>query len=200
MPLPTEIDKQLNGEFAHGCLSSMCLSPYTFCTFVLCQPCSLYTQRKRILYITGEPYVMCGGTYPCCGFETPAPDMCLVCEVCLCSGMALSGNRFMVQTRFDRKNTGCDNLFSCCQCCVGLEFSCLRLCCDCSKERENIMKFHTCCVLPCTHCQNTFELKEYELGRRTYSAPPQAMIREFPDHFEQVGVKVAMAPVQMRPM
>lgn len=199
MPLPKEVDKRLTGSFTHGSLASACLSPLSCCAFCLCEPCALFSQRRRILRITGEPYVMFAGTWPCCGFEQPAPDCCLVCEVCMFPSCALAGNRFMVQTRFDKKNTAIDNCCTVCQCCVGLEFSCLRVCCECSEERENLVKSHVC-VLPAAHCQNAFEIREYELGRRTYTAPPQAMIDMFPEHFKQAEVKMAAAPVQMQPM
>ena len=142
---------------------------------------------------------MCGGTWPCCGFELPAPDCCLCCEVCLFPQFALSGNRFLVQTRFDKKNTGMDNCCTCCQCIVGLEFCCLRICCDCSKERENLVKSNVC-VLPAVHCQNAGEIREYEMGNRTYSGPPASMVSQFPEHFAHVGIKAAAAPVQMQPM
>ncbi|CAJ1357698.1 unnamed protein product [Effrenium voratum] len=41
---------------------------------------------------------------------------CLCLEVCCCPGLAMTGNRFMVQTRFDKENTPCDDCIMNCTC------------------------------------------------------------------------------------
>lgn len=199
MPLPKEIDRHLKGEFKHGLCGSIARSPLSCLSFHFCTPCALFTQRRQILGIAGEPYVMCGGLWPCCGFQSPIPDVCLVCEVCMCPGAALAGNRFLVQTRLDLKNTTVDNCLRVFQCCVTCEFACLRLCCECSQERENLVKSGVC-VCPTTHCQNSAALRDFERGSGDYKGPPSSLLKVLPNHFFNAGVSPAIPPIQMQPL
>jgi hypothetical protein len=194
MPLPNDIDRHLTQDFRHNECMSACLNPVDCCFNINCAPCSIYTQRRRILDITGEPYIMCGGTCPCCGFEKPRPVCCLVWEAFCCTGAALAGNRFLVQTRFNRRNTSIQNCLSIFHVCVSLEFMCLRLCFDCSKERENLYKAG-CCVGCCSHCQNVEAIDDFQ--KSGYIAPLPGLIRELPEHFGQVGFTLADAPAQV---
>ena len=194
MPLPSDIDRHLTKDFRHSECTSVCLNPVDCCFNTYCAPCSVYMQRRRILDITGEPYVMCGGTCPCCGFEKPRSDCWLLWEVCCCLGGAVAGNRFLVQTRFNRRNTCFDNCCTICHCCISLEFMLLRCCCDCSKERENLYKAGQCAGL-CSHCQNIEAIDEFQ--KSGYIAPLPGLIRELPEHFRQVGFTIADAPAQV---
>jgi hypothetical protein len=47
---------------------------------------------------------------------------------------------------------------------------------------------------------NAVEIREYELGHKQYAGPPAAVVMELPRLFAKVGVRVADAPVQMKPM
>ena len=199
MPVPEDINRHLTGHFKHSQAGSCCAKPCNCLFFSCCQPCALYAQRKEVMEITKEPYVCCGGTHPCCGWENPAPEWCLALEVCCFPASALAANRFLVQTRFNKKNTGCDSLLRICHICVACEFCCMRCCMNCSKERENLVKAG-CGACTCTYCQNAVELSELAEGVQTYQAPSVALINELPVHYSKVGITVANAPVQMKPM
>jgi hypothetical protein len=187
MPLPKDLDRHLTGEFSKGLCASMCYSPQSVLCFCVCPLVALHTQRKRMLRITREPYVCCAGLWPCCGCNKPKSDLCLIGEVCACPGLALAGNRFMVQTRLNKKNTGCDNCLQCFQCCVGLECMIARLCCDCSAEDENLRK-STVCVCTESHCQNDAEIDIMLEKGFLYHSPPTGLIQELPAHFSRLAL------------
>lgn len=200
MPLTTDVEQHLTGHFNHGPISSVCANPGACCFFYCCTPCSIHAQRKDILAITGEPYVCCGGTWPCCGFDKPrSSSACLIAEVCCMPGMALAANHFLVQTRFNKRNSSLDNCCKIGNVCVTCDFCILRLCCNCSKEAENLVKGATC-ICPCAHCQNADAISEFKSGKIEYRGPPAALINELPNHFTTVGRGPAVAPVQMKPM
>ena len=194
MPLPGAINRHLTGSFDHGLCASPCLDPFECCFAFACFPWAVVTQRRRILEITGEPYIMCSGLWPCCGFEKPKPLLCLFVEGLCCPAHALAANRFLIQTRFNKKNTGCENflrignLCVACQCCLPRVFGC------CSKEKEMLMKSATCIPI-CAHCQNALVISQVSKSR-AYIAPKQEVIAELPDHFAQAGIRLEYAPVQ----
>ena len=104
------INEHLTGEWEVPICDTCTVAPGTWC-FALWCPCVLaFTQRKQLLDITGEPYVCCGGLFPygpCKQEWSVSPWLCLESVCCLFP--AVLGNRFIVQTRFDRKNTDLDN-------------------------------------------------------------------------------------------
>lgn len=200
MPITHDVEQHLTGHFKHGACTSICANLSSCCFFYCCTPCAIYSQRKDILNVTGEPYVCCGGTWPCCGCDKPrSSTACLVCEVCCFPNMALAGNHFLVQTRFNKRNSTLDSMCKIGNLCVSCEFCLLRICCDCSKEAENLVKGGTC-ICPCAHCQNAGELDEFSSGRVRYNGPPEGVVTELPNHFANVGRGPATAPVQMKPM
>jgi hypothetical protein len=160
--------------------------------------CAIHGQRRDLLAATGEPYVMCAGTFPCCGFDKPCPECCLWTEACCCAGNAMAGNRFMTQTRFNLKNSGCDSCLRVCHICTSIECCVARICCDCSKETENLCKAGSC-VCPCTHCQNAVEINQRR-KKGQYKGPPAAMVDALPEHFDIRGISHVSAPVQMQPL
>ena len=201
MPLPESIERHLTGEFKHAQLSSWCSVPGECCFFCCCPNCAIYAQRKRMLDITGEPYVCCAGVWPCCGFEQPRDDVCLIAEACCCASMAMAGNRFMMQTRFNKRNSGCvDSCGKICHICVACECCIARICCDCSKEREDILKSASC-VCTNGHCQNSSELDYIQEQNIAYGGPPRGVIQELPRHFQHAGITiqppVVAAPAQV---
>jgi len=199
MVLPDDINRHLEGEFKHGPCGSCCHAPCSCCLFCIFPQCAVCIQRQRILAVTGEPYVCCGGLVPCCGCDSECPKCCICCEAFLCTNTAVAANHFYVQTRFGLKNNGCDGCLQCFNCCVSVPVCCCRVCCDVSKETENLLKA-SLCVCPVTHCMNAVEIREYELGHKQYAGPPAAVVMELPRLFAKVGVRVADAPVQMKPM
>lgn len=197
MPLPQDIERHLTGSFTHGSLGSICASPAQCCFFWFCAPCAVYGQRRRILAVTKEPYVCCAGVWPWCGFNEQKDEACLIPEVICCSGCAMAGNRFMVQTRFNKKNSGMDNVLKVFHSCVGCAFSIGRNCVPCTVEQENICKA-TCCVCPVTFCQNAAEMDSMLEQGVMYHSPPVGVISELPVHFKAAGFQVTKAPVQQQ--
>lgn len=197
MPFTPKLDALLPRDFRRDQLSAICANPTTCCLFWWCGSCMVYQQRVRLLDITKEPYVMCAGTFPCCGFEKPMPEFCLVVEVCLCFDCAIAGNKVMTQTRFGLRNDFIDECCSCFNFCITCEFMLLRLCCECSEEREELRKA-ACCIHRCSVCQVAGELSR---ARKTaYSAPPANIIAALPEHFSNVGIVLASAPLQATPL
>jgi len=145
--------------------------------------------------------VCCAGTFPCCGCEQPKPEVCLICEAAFCLPMAISGNRFMAQTRFDLKNRGpVDACGVKLQCCIAGVCGVGRLCYDFSEEQENICKSN-CCVLPATLCQNASQMNHMMSAGIRYSAPPAGVVNELPVHFSNVGIRattMVTAPGQQK--
>jgi hypothetical protein len=199
MPLPTAIERHLTGDFKSGCIPSMFENLGSTCFVICCAQCAIARQRRQILEITGEPYVCCGGTWPCCGFEKPKGKGCLFLEACLFPHLALAGNRFLVQTRLNKRNDWMDNVCQIGNLCVACEFFILRLCCTCSDERENLVK-SAACICACTHCQNAGAIHEINSGQIRYQGPPAGVVSELPQHFTNIGRVPAVAPVQMKPM
>lgn len=201
MVLPDEIERHITNDFQKNSIESMTADPFNCLFFTCCQPCAIYAQRQEIIELTGEPYVCCGGIWPYCGFEKPAPNRnWLIAEACCCTGLALAGNRVLVQTRLNRRNSDIDNAVKICNECVTCEFWMFRHCMECSKEREIICKA-ACCVCPCTHCQNGITLAEVKTSKDPYNGPATGLIEELPVHFTNAGLrKPAEAPTQMAPM
>jgi hypothetical protein len=199
MPLPSEIERHLTGEFSHGCCMSMARNFGSCLCFVCFEPCALSAQRRAILDVTGEPYVCCGGTWPCCGFDKPRSRMCLALEVCFCPSMALGANRFLVQTRLNKRNAWIDDVCKVGNLCVSCEFCLLKWCCGCTNEQKNLVKAATC-IMPCAHCQNADALSEFRSGAIEYKGPPEGLYNELPKHFSKLGKVPIPAPVQMQPI
>ena len=192
MPLPTDLNRHLTGEFAHDQCSSLCQHPASCCIYFCFPSCAIYDQRSQILRITGEPYVCCGGAWPFCGCDQPRASKCLVCESFCCGGMALAANRFLVQTRFNKKNTTMDKLFSVFHICISLDCVVGRVCCECSKERENLCK-SVQCACATSHCQIAAELEAMKKAGYVYTGPKSGIRDELPVHF-----LAASAPPQTR--
>lgn len=194
MPLPQDIERHITGEFNHGTVDAIMSDPLQILTFCCCAPCSLFSQRQRILAVTKEPYVCCGGAWPLCGLDKPVPEEWLCVEACCLQGAALAGNRFLMQTRFNRRNSKIDNVLSFFHCCVACECAIARLCMDCSVERENLCK-SLVCVCPVSHCQVGADLADIEKTNTRYNGPSPGLLAELPVHYSLIG---ARAPAQMK--
>lgn len=193
MVLAKDLDDVLTGQFNDGACSSVCCK-LDCCLYCLCPALAICYQRKRILNITGEPYICCGGTFPFCGFDKPCNEVCLIGEVLCCSLSASAANRFYVQTRFNKKNTGCDDCLRIFHCCLTIECAIARCCCNVAKEKEYLCKAGAV-THPCGHCQQEQELKSIQ--RTPYTAPPVAVIGLLPKHFSNAGIQLAEAPRQL---
>jgi len=193
MVLSERVDSVLTGEFETDACKSTCCT--LGCIGFFCfQPCVIAFQRQRILSITGEPYICCGGTWPFCGFDEPTHELCIIGEVLWFPCRAAAANRFLVQTRFNRRNTGCDNCLRIFHCIPTIECAIARCCCNVSKEKEYLYKAGYVSH-PCGHCQQEMELNR--IRNMPYSAPPVPVIEILPEHFSKAGVHLADAPRQM---
>eukprot|EP00392_Amoebophrya_sp_AT5.2_P006161 g6171.t1 len=127
MPLKQqELNAAMENDWAIGLTEAPCKEPKEFFIGLCCcpgWPCvAVYTQRKELLQVTGEPYVCCGGMFPCGPCKDPQDESCLFCEsskylpemppqkcrfaplqFCeagCCPYCGIVGNRYLVQTRF----------------------------------------------------------------------------------------------------
>merc|ERR1740130_969665 len=113
-----EVAETLTGVWRIGLCEAPCKAPGSCCYACWCPCCMVRSQRKEILEITGEKYICCGGLYAdcCCAScctvlktQQESPDPCLCLESFCCTSLGIVGNRYMIQTRFDRANTGWDD-------------------------------------------------------------------------------------------
>ena len=199
MPVTNDLNRHLNGEFEKECCSAMCDVIPTCCFFYVCAPCAIYAQREELLELSGEPYVMCAGTWPCCGFEQPCPSGCLAVESLCCAARAIPSNRFMTQTRLNLRNSDADGCLTCCHVFPGMVVSVARMFTNCSKEQEELIK-SGCVSWVCTHCENQVEIGNFKRNRGGLAVPPASLIEALPEHFARVQRMVAKAPDQMPPM
>lgn len=129
-----ELKKDLTGEWEVGLLETPMKHPGICCPVAICFPCGASyfacQQRKKILELTGEPYVCCGDGL--CGFfkaEKNPKDVEheMLAEACCCLLIAVQTNRFYIQTRFNKKDTECDHRLMCIEECLWTFACVLRL-------------------------------------------------------------------------
>jgi len=176
MPLPEDID--LDGGWELPFFDTPCLAPGQFALSCCCPCYETVVQRQRMLEYFQEDYVCCVGLCPWHKFlwkEVPRENagMCIYAEACCCTTLAMSANRFLLQTRLSRKNTSCDECLLAPACCVtwgtwcvkcaGCEHYCAAMCCACCGMREmeliccdSCMAF--CCCYGCAMTQQDAEL------------------------------------------
>jgi len=84
--------------------------PDKWCLAFFCPPCVAFKQRIEVLDNNMDSYVCCGGMYgDCCKFVSdPCPTCCLGIESCICFWCAISANRFLIQNKYDVRNTCCE--------------------------------------------------------------------------------------------
>lgn len=176
MPVKKEAAQALTGQWSIGLFESPCKNPGCFCAGYCCLCCAAYKQREELLEITGEPYVCCAGMLPCGPLGKPQDKNCLICESFCCPGMATAGNRFMVQTRFDKMNTPCDDyiiIFTCIfswAVCIGRMILGDMI----PEELEHAADCLVMIVNGCMHAQQDYEIKE--IKKSGYSGPPAAVL------------------------
>merc|ERR1740121_2594853 len=95
-------------------LDAPCSAPGKFAYGCCCPCCFTCAQRNELLRMTSEQYVCCAGLFPCGPLGEPQDPNCVYAEVCCCMGCAISGNRWMLQTRFLKQNDPCDDCLICC--------------------------------------------------------------------------------------
>ena len=112
------LNDKLENQWEVGLLTSPCSEPLAFCCACVCVCPAAYMQRETLLQMTGEPYYCCAGMFPCGPLGQPcAKEPCLCLEACCCPWCALTGNRFLIQSRFAIQDGACDECilwFTCC--------------------------------------------------------------------------------------
>jgi len=109
MPIQQEIVGSLTGEWQTGLFEAPAKAPLPFALGCCCPCFYAGQQRLQILDLVGEHYVCCAGLCPCGPLAQPQDRNCAYAESCCCTGLAISGNRYILQTRLDRKNTPADD-------------------------------------------------------------------------------------------
>lgn len=185
-PLSVELVEQLKSvgtEWQVKMFDTPCSEPGKFLYGCCCPCCSTLAQRTELLEMTGEPYVCCAGLCPCGPLAEQQDQNCLYCEVCCCLGMAVSGNRWMLQTRYLKQNDPCDD---CIICCNGV-LACAACILQVAGGDEDLADAVTCasdlmnaCVIGCMLSQHQVEIEhikeqsiEPALGKVLSFLPPK---------------------------
>mmetsp|Transcript_141862 Transcript_141862/g.441034 ORF Transcript_141862/g.441034 Transcript_141862/m.441034 type:complete len:212 (+) Transcript_141862:89-724(+) len=164
MPIKKDVAEKLTGEWQVGMFETPCKAPLPFCFGFFCGCCMTCKQRNEILDLINEPYICCGGLFaacPCAGpLGQPQDRNCIYLETCCCPSLAIQGNRFLVMTRFDRRNTCCDDCLIWAAClaqwaicilqCVGV---------DVPDEIEMLVDCFVCVVEGCMLAQQQTEIE-----------------------------------------
>jgi len=183
MPFKQEVVEQCRGTWKVDLTAAPCSAPLQCCFGGCCICCASYMQRDELLTLTNEPYVCCAGLFPCGPLGEPCDKSCLCLEVCCCPGLALSANRFMVQTRFDKENTPCDDYIItatfCFACCVSIA----RCFLDVPDELQLLADCLVMTVQGCMHAQQAIEIDDVK--KNGYHGPPSHIVQIFPDSHKQ---------------
>eukprot|EP00933_Yihiella_yeosuensis_P057926 TRINITY_DN5804_c0_g2_i1.p1 TRINITY_DN5804_c0_g2~~TRINITY_DN5804_c0_g2_i1.p1 ORF type:complete len:250 (-),score=34.80 TRINITY_DN5804_c0_g2_i1:272-1021(-) len=160
MPIKQEVSQAYTGHWKVGLFESPCHAPHCCLYGCLCIQCAACQQRTELLDFTGEPYICCAGLFPCGPLGEPQDRMCLALEVCCCPGLALNANRWMVQTRFDKENTPCDDclIIGTCLCAWGVMIA--KCFVDVPDELEMAADCLVMSVQGCMHAQQHVEIEE----------------------------------------
>jgi hypothetical protein len=170
MPIKQEVSNNFTGEWQIGLFETPCNAPINFCMGCCCCCCMAGKQRGELLDILGEPYVCCGGLCPCGPLGQPQDRNCMWLEAFCCTSWAISGNRFLVQTRFDRKNTACDDCILWTVCIISWVVCILQCFIDVPDEIENCVD---CLIWTVNGCMLAQQQHEIEYIQKTgYNGPP----------------------------
>jgi len=186
MPVKQEVAQQLSGKWQIGMFEAPAKNPAQCCFGCVCAPCASYQQRKELLQYTGEPYVCCAGLCDCGPLGKPMDENCLYVEACCFPGWAISGNRFMLQTRFDRENTPCDDCIIWFTCICYVSVMIIKCCCE-DMLPDGAEFCADCLVMAvdgCMHAQQDTELKL--IKQQPYAGPPQMIMGMLPDNQQQL--------------
>lgn len=179
MPVTEEVNNVLGGEFEVPMLEAPCKEPGQFCFGCFCPCCAAYRQREQLLEITGEDYHCCGGAFPFCGLNQPQEKVpCLCLESWCCTWLAISSNRYMVQTRFGKRNTPYDEFilwFTVVASWVVAITSCFI---DLPEEIHYAKEVLISVVQGCMHAQNQHEIEK--IKNAGYHKPAPAVLQAFP--------------------
>jgi len=158
MPVKQEVKDSLTGTWQVGLFTTPCVAPLSFCYGCCCSCCMAAQQRGEILDIIQEPYVCCAGMFPCGPLGDPQDRSCAWVEACCCTGCAISGNRFLVQTRFNRMNTACDDCILWATCVLSIVVCILSFIIDMPQEIVNAVDCLIQIVNGCMLAQQQVEI------------------------------------------
>jgi len=199
MRVKEDLNNLLRGTWAVPLSEAACVAPCHFLAGFCCPCCFAYQQRNKILDITGEPYVCCGGSCICCQQTCDSREPWLCLEVCCCTSPAILANRYMIQTRFDVRNDPCDETLLAMAAFVNLAAHCAEICMDRESARhlEHIMHLINACICSCMLTQQHKELKrvEQEIQESPYGGPPEYIFIALPP--EQQGMVSAAQALRM---
>mmetsp|Transcript_52384 Transcript_52384/g.125131 ORF Transcript_52384/g.125131 Transcript_52384/m.125131 type:complete len:202 (-) Transcript_52384:254-859(-) len=184
MPVKVEVSEKLTGEWQIGLFSTPCMAPGSWCFGCCCPCCMAAMQRNDILEITGEEYVCCGGLCPCGPLGSPQAKECVWLEAFCCNGLAIAANRFLVQTRFDRQNTACDDCILWVTCIVSWGVCIAQIFMDVPDELERIVDCLVCTVQGCMLAQQKVEIDH--IRQVGYNGPPSAIMGMLPPTQQQM--------------
>merc|ERR1711916_122272 len=104
-PCPSSDPEIYSQDWEISLLKAPCQSPMLFCFGCLCGPCAIGRQRYDLIEGDFEKYSCCQGLMgeKCTGYldkcTGPCPQVCCCLESCCCTGMAVSGNRWVMSYR-----------------------------------------------------------------------------------------------------
>eukprot|EP00929_Paragymnodinium_shiwhaense_P110294 TRINITY_DN7719_c0_g1_i1.p1 TRINITY_DN7719_c0_g1~~TRINITY_DN7719_c0_g1_i1.p1 ORF type:complete len:208 (-),score=32.68 TRINITY_DN7719_c0_g1_i1:266-889(-) len=188
MPVKQEIAQALTGHWQVGLFNAPCQAPVSFCYGCCCTCCMAAQQRHQILDLVGEPYICCGGLFGECGpLGQPQDRNCAYVEACCCTGCAVGANRFIIQTRFDRENTACDDCILWTTCIVSWLACLLSICIDIPTEVDLCVDGMFQIVDGCMLAQHAVEI-EY-VKKHGYQTPAYvtAMLPPFQQNLVHQG-------------
>lgn len=195
MPVKQQISENFTGKWQHGLFEAPCKAPVDFCFGCCCTCCMAGKQRGDLLDLTGEPYVCCGGLFPCGPLGEPQDRNCMWAEACCCTGCAIAGNRWMVQTRFDRENTACDECILWLACLMPIIICVLKCFIEVPDEVENCVDCFTMIVNGCMLAQQQSEIKYIQ--STGYNGPPQKIVGML-NSAQQQAIQQGSAPPQQQ--
>mmetsp|Transcript_146882 Transcript_146882/g.366322 ORF Transcript_146882/g.366322 Transcript_146882/m.366322 type:complete len:227 (-) Transcript_146882:69-749(-) len=200
-PVQGELAEALTRTWDIKMVNAPMAAPGTCCFAFWCGPCMAYSQRNELLDITGEPYICCAGLCPCGPCSKPCSDrnpwLCL--EVCCCTSQAILGNRFMIQTRFDRQNDPCDDCLLTLVClfdCLALFARCFmdEETADCLKAASDCL-YATVCACMLTQHKVELEIIKEELKSVPYGGIPEHIFGVLPPKQQEMLPVVQGVPV-----
>jgi len=179
-----DLSNVLQGEWRMDMMSAPCQSPCNFCYGLCCPCCFAHQQRGKILDITGEDYVCCGGASLCCNTPCGSREPCMCLEACCCTHVAIMGNRFMMQTRFDIRNDTCDDTLLGITACINILADCAGMCSD-RDTAEHLHHLADCVnavVCSCMLAQQQVQLNAIEeaFQAQPYQGPPAHIFQALP--------------------